>query len=339
MQQAIVGQASPSGWVSSLYLVGAWALPWWLGRLYLRTKGDVYSFAIVLAGTMLLLLPNAIFEGASEMRVHALLYGEHPFAADGMQRYLGFRPQGLFEHGNQYGLWCATATVAALWLARCKRGSYSVAGCLAAMTIASQSVGAILLLIMGGIALYRSYLLLLFYRYWPYLLLSSAAIMGLLVTGALPLRQIIEQSATGQALLDAIRATGRGSFAWRISQDLKVAPLLQMHLLIGHGQANWFLPISTRPWGFPLLVIGQFGLIGAALLILPFFRAFSTALWQAASGDESARFASVIIIISGLDAAQNSFLFWPFIPLASCFATKRSDWGIHRSAHGSQSVE
>jgi len=329
IQQTLFGDGSPNGWVASAYLTGAWILPWCLGRIYLQGKEDLYSFAKVLVAAMLLLLPVAIFEGASEMRIHALLYGNHPFATDGVQRYIGFRPQALFEHGTQYGLWCAAATVAALWLGEEKRLTLSIAGALGAMTVASQSVGAIGLVFLGGIAVYWTRSILFVHRYWLYMLLSSVVAIGLLIAGLLPLRQLIEQSTAGQILLDTIRATGRGSFAWRISQDLKVAPLLQEHLLLGHGQTEWFYLMNTRPWGFPLLVIGQFGLIAATLLVLPFAHALSNALRQSVSGDETARFASVIILISALDAVLNSFLLWPFIALASRFAAQISDSGTY----------
>ena len=320
VQDGLIGNASPNGWVSSLYLAGSWALPWWLGRLYLRSREDVTGFALVFAGVILLLLPFAIVEGIGAMRVHTLLLGEHPFAADGVERYLGYRPQGLFEHGNQYGLWCGAAAVAAIWLVRQGKLAPGLAAILVAMTVASQSAGAIGLLILGAIALIWGGSFALVYRFGIWALLFAVIAAGLLVAGLIPLREIVEQTGAGQALLDAIRSTGRGSFAWRVSQDLKAAPLLREHLLMGHGQWDWFLPLNSRPWDFPLLVIGQFGLIGLGLLVLPMMRAAGSALGQAASGNEAAKLAGLLIVIAGIDAALNSFLLWPFIVLASPFA-------------------
>lgn len=319
-QEMLVGAASPAGWVSSLYLTGSWALPWWLGRLYLRTKDDIQNFGLVFVGMIFLLLPVAVFEGVNEIRIHTLMFGEHPFAADGVQRYAGYRPQALFENGNQYGLWCAAGTVAALWLARQRKLALSVATVLAAMTVASQSVGAIGLLLLGALSLSwtGSFALVYRFRIWAPLLAVTAA--GLLIAGLIPLREFVEQSGAGQAVLDAIRSTGRGSFAWRVSQDLKAAPLLREHLLFGHGQWDWFLTINSRPWGFVPLVIGQLGMIGLALLLLPFIRAINSALRQDASGNEAAKLTAALMIVAGLDAILNSFLLWPFIVLASPFA-------------------
>ena len=275
------------------------------------------AIAIVLVAAILLLLPFAVFEGISATRVHTWLFGEHPFAADGVERYIGYRPQWLFEHGNQYGIWCAATAVTAFWLGRERKLALAAANILALMTLASQSVGAIGLMLLGisVLAWPKSFSFITRYGFWVSLIAITSA--GLLLSGIFPLRDFIEQTPAGQALLDAIRSTGRGSFAWRLSQDLKAAPLLIEHLLIGHGQWDWFVTLNSRPWGFPLLVIGQFGLIGLALLLLPFTRSLWNALRQAAAGNECGKFTTVLIILAGLDAILNSFLFWPLLAVAS----------------------
>src|SRR3546814_14416037 len=81
-----------------------------------------------------------------------LFLAPHPFAYDGTDRYVGYRPQALFEHGNQYGIWCAGAALAAYWRLRVAisgkpRAGWSAAAIiLLVMTLASQSAGALLLL-------------------------------------------------------------------------------------------------------------------------------------------------------------------------------------------------
>jgi hypothetical protein len=319
-QEVVAGHTSPAGWVASLYLAGSWALPWWLGRLYLRAKEDFQAFGLVFVGMMLLLLPVAVFEGATDIRIQTLLFGKHPFAADGVQRYVGYRPQAFFEHGNQYGLWCAAAAVASLWLVRQKQLAPGIAAVLAVMTLASQSVGAIGLLLLGALAISWAGAFTIVNRFGIWGLMLAVVVVGLLIAGLIPLREFVEQSRAGQALVDAIRSTGRGSFAWRVSQDLKVAPLLREQLILGQGHWDWFLPVNTRPWGFPLLAIGQFGLIGLTLLLLPFMRSISNALRQAAAGNAPAKLTAVLMIIAALDAILNSFLLWPFVILAAPFA-------------------
>lgn len=335
LQEVLVGRTSPAGWVSSLYLIGGWALPWWLGRLYLQAKEDFQAFCLVFVSVILLLLPIAVFEGVTDTRIHTLVFGDHPFAADGVQRYMGYRPQAFFEHGNQYGLWCAAAAVAALWLSRQGQLAPGIAAVLAVMTLASQSVGAIGLLLLAALAMSWAGAFTLVCRFGIWSLLLAAAFVGLLIAEVIPLRGFVERSGAGQALLDAIRSTGRGSFAWRVSQDLKIAPLLREQLLLGHGRWDWFLLANTRPWGFPLLVIGHFGLIGLTLIMLPFTRSISKALSHAAEGNGSAMLAAVLIIVAGFDAILNSFLLWPFVVLASPFAAGDVDrqLGLRREPH------
>src|SRR3546814_2222487 len=61
---------------------------------------------------------------------------------------------------------------------------------------------------------------------------------------------------------DMFRAAGRQSLPWRIGQDLKTLPIIQDRLVIGHARWDWFRGAGTRPWGMPLLLLGQFGLVG-----------------------------------------------------------------------------
>src|SRR3546814_7823202 len=98
----------------------------------------------------------------TEWRLHTALLGPHPFAYDGTDRYVGYRPQALFEHGNQYGIWCAGAALAAYWRLRVAisgkpRAGWSAAAIiLLVMTLASQSAGALLFLFAGYAMLTRS---------------------------------------------------------------------------------------------------------------------------------------------------------------------------------------
>src|SRR5260370_55879 len=63
-------------------------------------------------------IPLCIFEMIRGPRIYAWLYGYLPFQWNGAQRFLGYRPIGLLENGNQLGIWMATASLIALWLWR-----------------------------------------------------------------------------------------------------------------------------------------------------------------------------------------------------------------------------
>lgn len=325
IQSFFVDQPEPSGLFSSLYLVGVWGLPWLIGRLYLHDRDEVRAFAAVLTIATAVLLPFTVIETVSTWRIHTVIFGAHPFAFDGMPRYFGYRPQLFFEHGNQYGLWCAGATVAAFWrfgeAAVDRRRPWLILfTVLLAITVASQSVGAILLMFLGlaMLAMPKSFKLVPVF--------GSVAIASLLLLGALhvsrvvPLRSIAENTAVGQAVVGGIRSTGRGSFVWRFGQDVKTLPLIEKYPVVGSGHWNWFLPVDSRPWGFPLLVVGQFGLVGLAILVFTLLGAFYRHISNAARGSASARLFTVMLLLFGLDALLNSFLFYPAIVAAAAVA-------------------
>ncbi|MEO8836947.1 MAG: hypothetical protein ABI364_09435, partial [Caldimonas sp.] len=152
------GPARPPALVASLYLAGSWGLPWLLGRLYFaRPPGQMLLLA-GLAVSSLACLPFSLIEGVMGPTVYGWFYEPHPFRFDGAERYVGFRPIGFFEHGNQFGLWIALSALAAVWLAlaapHARRARWAgVAAVLVTMSLAAQSAGAFFLLLLGAAAL------------------------------------------------------------------------------------------------------------------------------------------------------------------------------------------
>ena len=121
---------------------------------------------------------------------------------------------------------------------------------------------------------------------------------------------------TGKAIVGALRASGRGSATWRVSQDLKTLPLLRREIFWGTGRWDWFRPAGTRPWGLPLLILGAYGLVGLALLGAAFGGALVRLAAIARSGGPNAagaRLAILLLLLSAIDALFNSFLFYPAI--------------------------
>lgn len=329
-QSLLVGTSDPSGLASAAYLAGVWGLPWLIARLYLRDIDDAQRFAAVFALLSLALIPLAIAEGMTGWRLHAEIFGAHPFAHDGIERYAGFRPQALFEHGNQYGVWCAGATLAALW--RLSEGRdrighrtlwLAVTALLLGMTLASQSVGAILILLVaaamltvpGGFAFAR--------MLFPALAAAMLLIGALHISGIVPLRTIAEKTAAGDAARDMFRALGRQSLPWRVGQDLKALPLIQKTLTTGSARWDWFSPARSRPWGFPLLLLGQFGLAGLAFLTAALAASFFRYLARAAQGSSPERLYAVLLLLFAGDALLNSFLLYPAIFTAGAAAGRR----------------
>jgi hypothetical protein len=333
LAQSLVVAAHPQSGISALYLVGVWGVPWILGRCYFSGNyGRSGLIDIFIVGTVLL-LPIAVFETFTTNRVYELVYGPHPFAQDGVIRYAGYRPLAFFEHGNVYGLWLCTAAVAAIWRTMnatqddAKMPYRLLAALLIIMALAAQSVGAIALMLVGITAILLP--LPSLPPRWVGLVVA-ALILCVAVTyvgGIVPVRDIALHNPLTQKFIALMRAAGRGSFTWRVSQDLKTLPLVQHHFLFGSGVWDWWRPAHTRPWGLPILIIGQFGLAGLLLAvtapITAFFRHEPLRTEPILPLKHQARFPLAIILAMALaDSLFNSFIFLPAIAIAGGLSAK-----------------
>ncbi|MEP2102410.1 MAG: hypothetical protein ABJP02_12980 [Parasphingorhabdus sp.] len=336
--QSFFVDARPAGWISSIYIFAVWGAPWLLGRVYFHERAGRLVMTDVVVGATLLLLPIAIIEGVSGQRIYEWFFGQHPFANVGTERYFGYRPLAMFEDGNQYGLWVCCTALLAVWRlkslskenARLWRIVAAVTLCM--MAIAAQSIGALLLMFAGMIMLHSEKLLHYSRKaIVPALFLIS---FGLIVygSGVLPLRSIAKETVVGQVALDALRATGRSSFSWRISQDQQTIPQIREYLLVGSGYWDWWRELGRRPWGLLLLLVGQFGLIGIVLALgspvtamvsrlrdPPFVQTEPTELQQPKRGSSSVLAFTIIVTIMLTDALLNAFIFLPALMFAGSF--------------------
>ena len=327
------------------YLLALWGSCWMLGRLFLQSEDDAVAFAQHYAGLSILLVPVAIVEGILPLRVHSFAFGVHPLAFDGVERYFGYRPQALFEDGNQYGIWCAGSVVAAFWLwcrvraeprsedqDRKARRWASGTLVLGTMLLAAQSVGAVLLGA-GGIAILSARNgFRIAQQVVPIMMLAMLGLLVLHLSGIVPIRWLVTSTPFGAAALDTIRATGRGSFAWRIGQDLKILPMLKENLIFGSGHWNWFMPAGTRPWGLPLLLLGQFGLVGSLALGLGLGGALLRQVRSVQAHTDLGALAAIMVVLFLGDAAMNSFLLFPALVAAGAVSPLQPSRGRHASA-------
>ena len=320
-----VGEPRPSGAVASLYLFGTWGLTWLIGRLYCSGVEGLPALARALALAGLACLPFALAEGLAGAQTYGWFFEPHPFRHDGNERYLGWRPLGFFENGNQYGLWISLCALVAAWVAWSRavadRRWRWLAWALLAMALAAQSIGGLLLASMGAVVLWLSS------RLRPRLMVAAAlagavTISAIYVSGVVPVTSIANETALGRAAVGAIKAVGRGSFTWRIAQDQRALPLATAHPFVGTGQWDWWRPQPSRPWGLAMLLLGQFGLVGvvlsASVLLLPAARV----AWYAPRGDVLAPQAlpwllAIVVLLAMLDAVLNSFVFFPAVLIAA----------------------
>ena len=325
---------TPSPLIATLYVCGCWGLPWLLGRIWFGAASDRFVLLEALAWVGVALVPLAVIEGVASPIVYQALYGHHPFRTDGIERYIGYRPLGFFEDGNQYGIWVCVSALAAIWLrfGAARFGWRTGGGAVrswawvpvTAAAVAGQSVGALLLLIVGLAALaFRSRA---FFR--PLMLgsICAVALIGAVeISGVVPLQHIARATAVGRHVLGGMRAVGRGSLLWRVSQDTKVLATIHKAPLQGTAQWDWFRPYHTRPWGLAMLMIGQFGLIGVLLafgsVLAP---AVAVLARRAADQEYITQFAAaplaVIVVLAMSDAVLNSFVYMPAILVAGAIA-------------------
>jgi O-antigen ligase len=276
----------------------------------------------------LALVPFAYVETISDVRLHEALFGPHPFSYDGLRRYFGYRPLVLFENGNQYGMYICLAAlfavVGAIDQPRHDRKPWIVVAAvvLAVTALASQSIGAIMLVGAGGGALLagaRVRWLLAFGG------AAAALLLAIYSTGMVPVRQIAEQTGVAEPAKALFEATGRRSLAWRANQNDKTAPFLREGLPLGNGQWDWFEPADTRPWGLWSLMAGQYGLVplGALALMVvagwlrqPHTRSRRS---RAETGETTLRLFRIGTLVVITDAALNSFIFYPLSAImAAC---------------------
>jgi hypothetical protein len=338
-QWPFVENPEPQPIIVALYLGAAWGAPWLLGRVYFSGQDGARRLLASMVAGMALIVPIALVEGAYGPTVYGWFYEPHPFRLDGAQRYLGFRPIGFFEHGNQYGIWVAASAVAAisLWQTQPKspmrRGLAAVAVLCFAIALVSQSLGAILLLFAGLVlwwAIGRSSMRWVL----PLFLLLAISGSAIYLSGKLPLRELAENTAIGRKMVEVIRSSGKGSFTWRIARDQRALPLAAAHPLIGTARWDWWRKNNERPWGLTLLILGQFGLIG---LVLAFGSLLIPAFWdlgiRAHSGGRSICSRAplaVIVLMASADALLNSFFLYPAILAAGALQPLEHPFKSHK---------
>jgi len=321
--------ARPPAVVASAYLIGSWGVPWLLGRLYFASRDGQLLLAKGLVASALACLPFSLIEGALGPVLYGWLYEPHPFRLDGDVRYLGFRPIGFFEHGNQFGLWISLCALAALWLTRAappgrRRAPAAAAALLVVMAVAAQSIGALLLLALGACALWACSVVR------PRLLVAGATALlvatgAIYVSGVVPVARLAKETSVGREVVAGFRGLGRGSFTWRVSQDQKLLGAAMARPALGTAQWDWWRAEGTRPWGLSLLVIGQFGVTGLLLVLAALLGPALAAAW-AAPGAIVSRPEGVPLLLAALvllgvvDALLNSFVFFPAIVAAGALA-------------------
>jgi hypothetical protein len=320
--------ANPDNWAEGLggelYQLLAWGSPYLIGRLYFTDTQSLRlaAKAFVIGG--LAYIPFCLFEFFAGPRIYEFVYGYLPFQWIGAKRFVGYRPVGLLENGNQLGIWMATATLIAVWLWRRKTANailgipmLVVAVALFAVTILCQSTGAILLLVA----------LIPFVFVDPRHLsrtVSILLVLGILffaafrISNIVSLRELVKEDPTAHAVASYLKSIGKGSLGWRLGQDERHIDTALNEAILGYGQWDWWNQGVERPWGLWLLTFGMYGSVGLlsleALLLIPALRAVWFPLARSDIGYTNMRHTlSAAVLISAVDSLLNSAIILPLL--------------------------
>lgn len=274
------------------YMLIVWAVPYLLGRVYLADTAAMLQAAKYLAMAAIIYLPICLLEFLIAPFVYNLVYGFHPFRADGAVRFVLYRPIGFLEHGNQLGMWYASSALVTFWAWRsgAMKSVFGIPGVaavaiLGVATLIFQSIGSVLLL---GAAMV---LLAVLHYMTPKVkrlalaglgvcVIGGVLLLGLRVTGVASVEGIANKLGVAGFLKTYADQLGIRSLAWRLKlEDQHMRHVAKSGLVFGLGKTNWWEESkndaevnvdgstdskfnSTRPWGIWLIIFGAYGVIG-----------------------------------------------------------------------------
>lgn len=92
-----------------------YGVPYFVGRVYIRTPNDIRDIAkwFVIAG--LIASPFVLWESRMSPQLNMDLYGYRVSGFQAAKRLGGYRPMLFMRHGLEVGLWMSTSAVVAFW--------------------------------------------------------------------------------------------------------------------------------------------------------------------------------------------------------------------------------
>ena len=318
-------------WAAAIDDVLIFALPAFLGRVYLRDAEDLRLVLrlFVLAG--LVYSVGILWELRMAPSLHLMTYGYHPNSMSKSLRYGGYRPMMFMPSGIAVGVFMATTVIAAVGLAKAKVplailsarqlaisglrrvriGGHQVAGYLLVILIACKSMASI----GWGVMFYP---LITVFR-WR--MLALAALLGCVLVlsypatrlaGLIPLDRIVETISR----YDTVRARSLGG---RFNAENLMLAKAMDRPLFGWGayQRNWAFDEDTGrflvvPDGFWVIQVSGRGLVGFGtafgLLVVPVL--VSLRWLRRVPGRRERQLLAVlciVIVVRAMDQLPNGF--------------------------------
>lgn len=244
-----------------------WGVPYFFGRVLIRSLDDLRDFVLILLVGALVYLPFCAWEMRMSPHLNKYLYGFEPFRFYTTRRFGGWRPVVFLSHGIEMGMWLMSAAIVAIaaWRSRQIKAIGGVpmswiAIVLLAFLLLSRALGgwALFVVAMGCFATIR------IVKFRPILLLF-------VLLPAIYVGMRVLDVWNGAGLVDAVTVISEkraGSLQTRLIHDQRLKDRALERPILGWGGwgrqrlrsaggAN--LSITDAMW---VIMIGQHGLIG-----------------------------------------------------------------------------
>lgn len=312
-----------------------WGVPYLAGRALFATPAGLRMAARAWEVAGLAAVIPAWSEIAAGPNWYAALYGFHPYRWSGADRTFGHRPLLLFEAGNQYGIWMASAAVAGVWLwatgrrepfrfGRVRVPAWVSPLVLVATSLASQSHAAIVLMVLALVPLAWRGRIGRPGRAAVGLAVGVLAFLAVAAVGWIAVRSGGDPKAAARALFHGV---GKSSFTFRLARIADDLPRIAERPALGWGRADWsgmpggtFVdPIARGVW---YLAAGMFGAAGLAaslgVILVPLARGARRLARVDWAGPEwgGAAAALAVLAVHAADLPMNSLLILPVLVIA-----------------------
>lgn len=305
---------------ASLFIeqVVTWAIPWFIGRLYLTDLGAFKETAVAIVISGLVYMPFCWYELVMSPQLHRIVYGEHQHDFSQTPRLGGWRPMVFMQHGLMLAAWMTSASLVGvwLWLSGSVRRISTVPLSwllipLLGTTVMCKSLGALLLLLTGLGAL-----VVVRYLRWTSVLVLLALVPPCFIAARLAGKATGDSLVALATMIDPERGESL-QFRLRNEDLLMGKAMARPGLGWGWGEARIYdeygndAAVTDGMW---IIYLGSYGLVGliavyACLLLPP-----GLAAWRArkvrAPPQVLAPILSlcVIAILFAVDTIPNSML-------------------------------
>ena len=309
-----------------------WAVPYWLGRLYLADRAGMREAIVWVVLGGLVYVPLCLFETRFSPQLHRWVYGFHQHEFGQSLRLGGYRPMVFMEHGLALGFWMVAAALAGLWLwwtgplrtvpaFGTRLTGLVVAAPVAATAVLCKSTGA---LVLGALGL--TVLVLCRLTRWPVVVAVLVCAAPLYVVartgGQWDGRDLV---AATEQYLDEDRAA---SLEYRLRNEEVLVEKAMRRPVVGWGgwgRARVYdadgrdISVTDGLW---VITFGERGFLGLTALglvvLLPVARAVTrlgARPWTEAAASPAAA-AALVLVLYSIDSLMNAMVNPVFLLLA-----------------------